>query len=69
MADGLHILIWNGTKKPLAIVLNGMGEVLKWRDGGSDLSNEQYKPIWNCHYESPLYNKYILILKFINNKT
>jgi hypothetical protein len=30
---------------------------------GGDVTNVQYKLIWNCHYESPLYNKYILILK------
>jgi hypothetical protein len=34
---------------------------LRGRDGGGDLTNVQYKPIWNCHYESPLYNEYILI--------
>jgi hypothetical protein len=28
-----------------------------------DLTNVQYKPIWNCHNESHLYNEYILILK------
>jgi hypothetical protein len=26
-----------------------------------DLTNVQYKPIQNCHNESPLYNEYILI--------
>jgi hypothetical protein len=33
------------------------------RDGEGDLTNVQYKPIWNCHNESPLYNEYILIKK------
>jgi hypothetical protein len=28
-----------------------------------DLTNIQYKPIWNCHNESTLYNRYILIKK------
>jgi hypothetical protein len=32
-------------------------------DGGGDLTNVQKNPIWNYHNESPLYNKYILLLK------
>jgi hypothetical protein len=35
-----------------------------WRGWGrqwADLTNVQYKPIWNCHSESPLYNEYNLI--------
>jgi hypothetical protein len=31
------------------------------RDGGGEPTNVQYKPIWNCHSESPLYSKHILI--------
>jgi hypothetical protein len=27
-------------------------------DGGDHLTNAQYKPIWKCHQESPLYNEY-----------
>jgi hypothetical protein len=61
MVDGLHTLIWNRTKKPLVIVLSGAERGLRGRDGGDDLTNVQYKSIWNCHNESPLYNKYILI--------
>jgi hypothetical protein len=30
-------------------------------DRGSDLINEQYKAIHNCHNKSPLYKEYILI--------
>jgi hypothetical protein len=33
------------------------------KDGGGDLTNAQYKPIWNWHYESSLYNEYILVEK------
>jgi hypothetical protein len=40
-----------------------MGRELKGRDGGGDLTNVQYKPVWNGHNEFPLYNEYILILK------
>jgi hypothetical protein len=53
MFDGFHILIRNRTKKPLAIALSGAGRGLRGRDGGSELTNIQYKPIWNCHNESP----------------
>jgi hypothetical protein len=61
MVDGLQILIWNRTKKLLAIALSGAGEGLKGQEGRDDLTNVQYKPIWNFHNESSLYNKYILI--------
>jgi hypothetical protein len=50
MVDGLHILIWNKTKKPLAITLSGSGRGITGRDNGGDLTNVQYKPNWNCHY-------------------
>jgi hypothetical protein len=33
---------------------------------GDDLTNVQYKPIWNCYYESPPYGEYILIKKIID---
>jgi hypothetical protein len=56
MVDGLHIVIWNRAKNPLAIPLSEVGRGLIERDGGDNLSNVQYKPIWNCHNESPLYN-------------
>jgi hypothetical protein len=63
MVEGLHILMQNRTKKFLAIVLGGAGRELRGRESGSDLTNVQYKPIWNCHNECPLYNEYILIKK------
>jgi hypothetical protein len=59
MADGLHILTWNRTKKPLAIALSRAGRGLRERDNGADLANAQYKPIQNCQYDSTLYNEYI----------
>jgi hypothetical protein len=34
MADGLHILIWNRTKKPLAIALSGAEKELRVRKMG-----------------------------------
>jgi hypothetical protein len=34
---------------------------LRESHGGSDLTKVQYKPIWSCHSESPLYNEYILM--------
>jgi hypothetical protein len=64
MIDGLHIFIENRTKKPLAIVLSGTGRGLRGRHSESNLTSVQYKPIWNCHNDSPLYNEYILIKKF-----
>jgi hypothetical protein len=54
MADGLHIHIGNRPMKSLAIVLSGLGRELRGRDDGGDLINVQYKPIWNCHNESPV---------------
>jgi hypothetical protein len=47
--------------KPLAIALSGAGRRLKGADGGSGLTNVHCKPIWNCHNESSLYKKCILI--------
>jgi hypothetical protein len=41
----------------------GAGRGLRGRDGGSDVTNVRYKLIWNCYYESPLYNECILIKK------
>jgi hypothetical protein len=52
MVDGLHIPIWNRTKKPLAIALSGVGRRLRGDDGGI-VNNVQYKSNQNCHYESP----------------
>jgi hypothetical protein len=53
MVDVLHILIWNRTKKPLAIVFSEVGRKVRGRDDGGNVTNVQYKPNWNCHYESP----------------
>jgi hypothetical protein len=69
MVDGLHTLIQNRTKKPLAIALSGAGTGLRSRDSGGDLTNVKYKTIWNCHNKFPLYNKYIQIeTKLLNKK-
>jgi hypothetical protein len=38
------------------------------RKDGGDLTNVQYKPNWNCHYEFPQYNTCILIKKESNYK-
>jgi hypothetical protein len=67
VADGIHILIQNRTKIPLVITLSGAGRELRGGGGWADLTNVQCKLIWNCHKESPLYNKYILILKIAKN--
>jgi hypothetical protein len=37
------------------------GRGLRGRDDEGNVTNVQYKSNWNCHYESPLYNEYILI--------
>jgi hypothetical protein len=39
-----------------------VGRGLRGRDDGSNVNNVQYKCNQNCHYESPLYNEYILII-------
>jgi hypothetical protein len=61
MVDGVHIIIQNRSKKPLAIALSGARRKSRERDSGDDLINVQYKPIWNCHNESPPYSEHILI--------
>jgi hypothetical protein len=53
MTDGLHILISNRTKKSFAVALSGAGRGSRGTDDGGDLTNVQYKPIQNCHYECP----------------
>jgi hypothetical protein len=68
MVGGLHILEQNRTKKPLAIVWSG-AEGVGERDGGGDLTNVQYKPIWNCHNDFPLHNEHILIKNFKKDKS
>jgi hypothetical protein len=61
MIYGLHIPIWNRTKKPLAIAFSGVWRGLRGKDNGNNVTNVQYKSNQNCHYESPLHNEYILI--------
>jgi hypothetical protein len=61
MADRLHILTWNRTKKSLTIALSGAGRMLRGRECKGDLNNLQYRHVWNCHNESSLYKEYILI--------
>jgi hypothetical protein len=39
MVDELHTPIRNRTKKPVAIVLSGVGTESRGRDGGGDLTN------------------------------
>jgi hypothetical protein len=63
MVDGLHLFIRNRTKKSFAIVLSGVGKVLRERDERNDLTNTKYEHIWNFHYESPMYNVYMPIKK------
>jgi hypothetical protein len=36
-----------------ATVLSGVRRGLRRRDNGGELTNVQYKLIWNCHYEFP----------------
>jgi hypothetical protein len=43
----------NRTKKSLVTALSGAGRRWRGREGGSDLTNVQNKPIWNYHNESP----------------
>jgi hypothetical protein len=38
------------------------------RDGGYHLTMVHYKPIWNFHYESTLYNEYIINNLYINKE-
>jgi hypothetical protein len=54
-------------KEPLAIALSGaerglrLGETMR-----ANVTNVQYKPNQNCHYDSSLYNTCFLIKKFLN---
>jgi hypothetical protein len=68
MVDGLHIPTWNRTKKSLAIASSGAGRGLRGRDDGGNETNIQYASNQNCHYESPLYNEYILIKYFFKKR-
>jgi hypothetical protein len=67
MVDGLHMHIQHITMKPLAIALSGVGRGLRGRFYGGELTNVQYNT-WNCHNESLLYNKYILMKKNFKKK-
>jgi hypothetical protein len=53
MVDGLHIPIWNTTKKPLVIALCGVGKGLRGRKEEGIVNNIQCKCNWNCCYEFP----------------
>jgi hypothetical protein len=48
------IYIWNKLKKPLTIAVSGVGRGLRRRDNGGDVTNVQYKPHQNCHYDPPI---------------
>jgi hypothetical protein len=63
--DGLYIPIWTKTMKPLAIAWSGPGRGVERERFGGNLTNVQYKSIWNCHNESPLYNECIIIKIFL----
>jgi hypothetical protein len=52
MVDGLHICIWNRTKKPFAIALSKVGRGWRGRDNGGNVTNVQYKSNQNCNYET-----------------
>jgi hypothetical protein len=54
MVDGLHILIWNRTRKPLATALSEVGRGLRGRDNGGNVHNVPCMSNRNCHYESTL---------------
>jgi hypothetical protein len=47
--------------KSLAVALSGVKRGMKGTDIGGDVTNVPYEFNLNCPYESPLYNKYILI--------
>jgi hypothetical protein len=48
----------------LKIKIQGLRE----RDDGGNVKTVKYNSDWNCHFESPLYNEYILIKNW-NTKT
>jgi hypothetical protein len=54
--------------KPLATALSGVETGSRGRYDGADLTNVQYKPIWNCHNKSLLYNEYVLIKRFFKKE-
>jgi hypothetical protein len=62
MVHGVHIFTLNITMIPFTTDLSGVERESRERDSEGDLTNVQYKPVQNCHNESPLYNKHILII-------
>jgi hypothetical protein len=62
--NGLHIPIWNRTKKPFGISLSKAGRGVRERDNGGNVINVQYKSNQNITINAPLYNEYILIKNF-----
>jgi hypothetical protein len=57
MVDGLHILY--EIEETSCNCSSGMGRGLMRREDGGELTNVQYKPNQNFHYEFPWYNEYI----------
>jgi hypothetical protein len=64
MVGGFHILTWSRTMNPLVVALGGADRESRGKHGRGSLMNVQYNPIWSCHNESPLNNKYNLIKIF-----
>jgi hypothetical protein len=60
--------MYNDTTKRQKKMLHGVRRRVRGRVDGGDVTNVQYKPNWNFHYESPLYNEYILIKIFKKEK-
>jgi hypothetical protein len=52
MLNGLRILVWNRTKKTLAIALVEWEKGLRRAENGGDLTNIKHKPNQNCNSES-----------------
>jgi hypothetical protein len=64
--DFTHRIRKRTKKKPLAIVLSGVGRKLRGRDNGDNVNNVQYKTDQNCHCKSP-HNEYIIIKNYNKN--
>jgi hypothetical protein len=62
MVGGLHMPIWNKTKKSLAIALSGVGRWLRGQiDDGDNVTNVNDKPSELSLWIPSLYNEYIII--------
>jgi hypothetical protein len=62
MVNGLHVPIYSGTGKSLAIALSRVGRGLRGRNDRGNVNNVQRRSDQICHYEStPPYNDYSLI--------